>query len=250
MKSFAAYSTASFGRSVPAAPTEPPTSLSLISERNIIISIRCNSLHHSSNNRHIYIGCDSGFTIYDKQTKKVVKYAADLPSTNVVEFDGQIFLSSSDQVNTFYNYNLISKRQVRLFSFPNKSRLITDMAVRSDYIAAIDNDNKAIKLYNRKSQAVATVKAPGFGTLLHLSFSPDGRSLLVTGQDGFGIQKLNKYQLSASEELDLIWSCNDCTVVYSMTFDDGGLLYANGGEKIYILDNKGLFVVFVSKYLK
>ena len=205
------------------------------------------SVHHSSDYHHINIGCHPGFRIYDKQTKKVRKYAADLPNTIVVEFDGEIFLSSSDPENklvTIYNYNLISKRQVLLFSFPNTSLIVTRIAVSPDYI---DWDNEAIKLYNRRSQAVSAVKAPGLETLIQLSFSPDGRSLLVTLRDGRGIQKLKSYQLCASEELNLIWSCANCPDVHSMTFDDCGFLYANGlrNKKVYILDNKGLFVCCV-----
>ena len=230
-----------------AALPEPPTSLSFISECDINSRI-CFSVHHSSDNRHIYIGCYNGFRIYDKQTKKVVEYAADLPNIVVVELDGEIFLCSSDYENkldTVCNYNMRSKRQVLLFSFPNKSDFITDIAVCHDYIAALDNDNEAIKLYNRRSQAVSAVKAPGLDTLLQLRFSPDGRSLLVTGRDGKGIQKLNSYQLSASAELNLIWSCDNCPGIHGITYDDCGLLYANGlmNRRIYILDNKGLFVV-------
>ena len=223
-----------------ASPSEKPTSLSFISQCDINYKW-CQSVHHSSDNRHIYIGCYNGFRIYDKQTKKVVKYAADLENTNIVEFDGQIFLSSTDfekNVDTFYNYNLISKRQVLLFSFPNRREFYTRIAVSPVYIAALDNDNEAIKLYNRRSQAVSTVKAPGLETLLWLSFSPDGRSLLVTGRDGKGIQKLNSYQLSASSELNLIWSCDDCPGIHGIMYDDCGLLYANGlkNKRIYILD--------------
>ena len=256
MKSFATHSTASPGRSVPAAPTEPPTSLSFISECDINSRI-CFSVHHSSDNRHIYIGCDPGFKIYDKKTKNLVACAADLKNTTVVESDCGIFLSSSDmekKVNTIYNYNLISKRQVLLFSFPDKSNFITKIAVSPDYIAAIDRDNNAIKLYNRRSQAVSTVKAPGLDKLFQLRFSPDGRSLLVTGRDGKGIQKLNNYHLIAFEELIPIWSSDDCPEVIGMTFDDGGLLYANSlrDKAIYILNDKGLSVccLFFSKWLK
>ena len=231
-----------------AAPSEPPTSLSFMSECDIN-SKCCLSVHHSSDNRHIYIGCYNGFRIYDKQTKKVVKYAADLENTYVVEIDGEIFLSSSDiekKLHTFYNYNLISKRQVLLFYFQNQGRIVTDIAVSPDYVAAADYENQAIKLYNRRSQAVSTVKPPGLDTPFRFSFSPDIRSLLVTGWDGQQ-KKLNKYLLSASEELNLIWSCDDCPDVHSMTFDDCGFLYANGlrNKKVYILHNKGLFVCCV-----
>ena len=207
-------------------------------------------MHHSSDNRHIYVGRHLGFKIYDKKTKKLVACAADLKNTTVVESDGGIFLSSSDmekKLNTIYNYNLISKRQVLLFSFPDKSNFITKIAVSPDYIAAIDMDNKAIKLNNRRSQALSTVKAPGLDKLFQLRFSPDDRSLIITGWDGKGIQKLNNYQLSANEELNLIWSSDDCPEVIGMTIDDGGLLYANSlrNKAIYILDDKGLSVCCV-----
>ena len=231
----------------PVTPSEPPTSLSFISEFDIN-SNWCHSVHHSSDNRHIYVGCYPGFSIYDKQTKEVKEYAADLKNTTVVESNGGIFLSSPDhekKLFTFYNYNLRSKRRVLLFSFPNKSGLFPDIAVFPDYIAAIDKDNKTIKLYNRRSQTVSTVKAPGLNRLYRLSFSPDGRSLLVTGRDGKWIQKLNKYRLSTREELNLIWSCDNCPGIHGITYDDCCLLYANGlmNKRIYILDNKGLFVV-------
>ena len=229
----------------PVTPSEPPTSLSFISEFDFN-SRRCYSVHHSSDN--IYIGCYDGFRIYDKQTKKVAKYAADLAYTTVVEFNGELFLYSLDpdkKLDAFYNYNLRNKRQVLLFSFPNKGGFLTYIAVGPDYIAALDKHNEAIKLYNRRSQAVCAVKAPGLETLIQLSFSPDGSSLLVTGRDGKGIQKLNSYQLSASAELNLIWSCDNCPGIHGITYDDCGLLYANGlmNKRIYILDNKGLFVV-------
>ena len=173
------------------------------------------------------------------------EYATDLKNTTVVEFDGEIFLSSCDtnkKLESLYKYNLQSKRQVLLFSSPNKSDVITDMAVCSDYIAAIDRDNKAIKLYIRRSQAVSTVKVPGLNELYRLSFSYDGKFLLVSGLDLTEIDRLNKYRLSTTGVLSLVWSCDECPEVRSMRFDDHGLLYVNGKEnrRIFTLTHKGL----------
>lgn len=198
------------------------------------------SVHHHIKTQNLLLGCDYDVKQMSSNGGDILFSIPNKFAAKVGEHGGNIFISTKrDDVVRILKYIQLYPllgNHVELFSFPAKNNFVSYISVSSEYIAALAGDDNTLQLYNRANKTLAMKALPGHSNAYNLHFLPDG-SLLVTGQGN----KVIKYRILESGELEVIWTCDGPEITFGVTSDSKGLIFVSGAwnKTIFMINEDG-----------
>lgn len=199
-------------------------------------------------NGNLVMGCTDGVKHLGQQSHEVKDWVNSFMA-NVAVNDGEIFVSQRTGINTveLISFKMHDNVVDKLFSFHMECTEAAYLSVTSKFIACIDKDAVALKLFDRSSKVLQTLSLPNLTrNIINLHFLHDG-CLLATGSGNGKLPSVNKYSLGSSKggsyemKADLLWSCPLPLACGIAVTDDEQIIFISeqSGKKVYVVNHDG-----------